>query len=421
MHKASVLIFFACLLCLVVQAQQSFLENSIFPQYDCEQKVVWEMKKVTIVIPNDSTVVWVDAKRFGERFSERGMEVNVKTESKLQESDLDNNLCIMGPITSYSQWNRFGIPVKKTIRGFEIGDFSFEDPLHAFSYTSTTSPVRIAISGNSFNAHKQVEDETVFGFEFVVMKNYVPELICNASHIVDLNTIKKSLYMEIESKYFIFMVSKNLILENGKSNDAEIDKLDNHVEVFVKKMKLNLPEKKIKTYIHATQDEIKYFTFGDLCNDGIRNGYVTNDYVIHSWEWTRENVEHEANHHIFNQQVNESPAIFLSEGVVVWYEYKKNAEMKDIIFQRAIEFADYDLTDVILGKENFFQGDKYYFISAIFTDYLMDTYGLDKFKDLFRYDRQNLLSGFEKAFSKPLSEILKEYKKWLRTKSANQD
>jgi len=421
MFRISVIIIISCLLCSVAQAQQSFVESSIFPQFDCEQKIVWEMKNVTIVIPDDSTVVRADAKRFGERFSRRGIDVTVKTESELQEKDLDNNLCMMGPITSFSQWNRFGIPVEKTMQGFRIGNFSFDDPLFGFSFTSTTSPARIAISGNSLGALKQVENESVFGFEFVVFKDYVLQLIGNGSHIVDMNAIKKSLYTPIESKYFVFMVSKNLMLEDEKSYDAEIKEFDNHVETFVEKMELSLPEKKIQVYIHATPEDIKYFAFGDLCSDGIMYGYVTNDYVIHSWNWTKHIVEHEASHYIFNQQINDAPATFLSEGVVVWYEYKKNAEMGKIIFQGAVEHADYDLTDVILGKENFFQGDKFYFISAIFTDYLMDTYGLDKFKELYRYDRRDLLSAFEKTYSKPLSEILDEYKKWLMSKSANQN
>jgi len=421
MIRISVIIIISCLLCSAAQAQQSFVENSIIPQFDCEQKVVWEMKEVTIVIPDDSTVVWVDAKKFGESFSRKGIDVTIKTESKLQERDLDNNLCMMGPITSFSQWNRFGIPVKKTMSGFEIGNFSFDDPLYGFSYTSTTSPVRIAISGNSLYAHKQVEDEAFWGFEFVVFKDYVLELIGNGSHIVNMNALKESLYTPIVSKYFVFMVSKNLILEDEKLIDAVIEEFDNHVEVFVEKMKLSLPEKKIQAYIHAAPEDIKYFAFGDLCSDGIMYGYVTNDYVIHSWNWTKHIVEHETNHYIFNQQINEAPATFLCEGVVVWYEYRKNAEMGKIIFQGAVEHTDYDLTDVILGKENFFQGDKFYFISAVFTDYLIDTYELDKFKELYRYDRRDLLAAFEKTYSKPLSEILDEYRKWLMSKSANQN
>jgi len=47
--------------------------------------------------------------------------------------------------------------------------------------------------------------------------------------------------------------------------------------------------------------------------------------------------------------------------------------MRNFFFPLAMEHVDYDLTDVILGKENFHQGDKFYAISAVFTDYLMDT------------------------------------------------
>ena len=306
-----------------------------------------------------------------------------------------------------------------------VCDFFHEgDPLHSFSYTSTTSPVRIAISGNGLYAHKQVENEKIFGFEFVVFKDYILELIGKGSHIVDMNALKKSHYTPKESKYSVFMVSKNLVLEDGKSNDAEIEEFDNHVETFVRKMELSLPEKKLEVYIHATQEDIQIFTgfFDDLCNDGLTYGRVTRDYAIHSWGWTRHIVEHEINHYIFNQQINkERFATFFCEGVAVWYDYKKNADMENFFFSIAVEHVDYDLTDVILGKENFFQGDKFYAISTVFTDYLMDTYGLNKFKELYRYDRHDLLSGFEKTYSKPLSEILEEYKKWVRAKSANQD
>ena len=94
--------------------------------------------------------------------------------------------------------------------------------------------------------------------------------------------------------------------------------------------------------------------------------------------------------------------------------------MRNFFFSLAVEHVDYDLTDVILGKEYLQQGDKFYAISAVFTDYLMDTYGLNKFKELFRHESNDLLSGFEKTCGKPLSGILEEYKKWLMYKSVNQ-
>jgi hypothetical protein len=255
-----------------------------------------------------------------------------------------------------------------------------------------------------------------FGFEYVVLNNAVPELIGNGSHISDLKALKKSLYTPIESKYYIFMVSGNLDLDDRKANDAEIEKFDKHAEAFVEKMRLSLPEKKIQTYIHATQEEIKYFSgyFGSLCDDGTMHGFINGD-EIHSWKWGGA-IEHEANHHLFNRQVNKMAPTFLSEGIQKWYEFTMSAEQKEKGFQRAREFADEDLTDVICGRTYFFQGDKYYLISGIFTDYLIDTYGLDKFKELFKNETRDILAGFEKTYGKPLSDILGDYKSWLLNK-----
>ena len=347
-----------------------------------------------------------------------GVEVTVKSESQLQKSDLDNALFVMGPIVSFSQWNSFGIPIEKSGSGFKIDKFSFDESLYGFSYISSpdASPARIVISGNSLEAYKQVNNMPSFGFEYVVLNNAVPELIGNGSHISDLKALKKSLYTPIESKYYVFMVSGNLDLDDRKANDAEIEKFDKHAESFVKKMGLSLPEKKIKTYIHATQEEIKYVCgfFNALCG-GITHGFVTGD-EIHSWKWGGA-IEHEANHHLF-AQVHEMAPTFLLEGIQKWYEYTMNVEEREKGFQRAREFADEDLTNVICGRADFFQGDKYYLISGIFTDYLIDAYGLDKFKKLYRYETRDILSGFETSYGKSLSKILEEYKEWL-TKSIN--
>ena len=419
MFKTTIIIITACLFCSVAQAQQSLVERYNLPQYDCELKNIMEAKKITIIVPNDSTVVWANAKRIKENGARSGIEVTIKTESQLLKNDFDDNLWIMGPIAGYSDWNQFDIPLKKSKRSFTIGKFSFKDPSYGFSYASppSVSPFRLVTSGNSLNAFERVANMPSFGFEYVVLKDAVPELIGNGSRFADLSELKKSLYTTMESKYYTFMVSKNLNLEDTEKDiAAEIEKYDNHAEAFVKKMELNLPKKKIKTYIHATQEEIKYFSgfFNALCG-GTTHGFVSGD-EIHSWKWGGA-VEHEANHHLFNQQVNKMAPTFLSEGIQKWYEYTVKAEAKGSGFQKAIEFVDEDLADIICGRGDFFQGDKYYLISGIFTDYLIDTYGLNKFKKLYKYETHELLTGFEKTYNKSLSEILGEYKKWLLLKS----
>lgn len=416
MFRLTAIIITVCLYCSTVQAQQSLVERFNLPQYDCEQKFLVELKQLTIVVPNDSSIVWVDAKRLEENAKRAGWEINLKTESQLLKSDLDRNLWIMGPITDYSNWDMLEVSVEKSNNGFKIDNISFNDPSYGFSYASSHEPttLRFVISGNSLNAYRQVMNMPSFGFEFIVLNNAVPEFIGKGLQIANLNEIKKSLYTQMESKYYTFMVSKNLSLEDTLT--AEIEKYDKHAEDFVKKMELNLPEKKIKTYIHDTQDEIKYFSgfFDALCG-GTTHGFVTGD-EIHSWKWGGA-IEHEANHHLFNQQVNKMAPTFLSEGIQKWYEYTVNTDMKESGFQKAIEFVDEDLTDIICGQMNFFQGDKYYLISGIFSEYLIDTYGLNKFKELYKYETFDILTGFEKTYGKSLSKILEEYKKWLQSKS----
>ena len=422
MFRTTVIFITVCLLCSVVQAQQSFAEKLVLPQPDCEQKAISGIKKITIVIPDDSNGVDEYAKWWESVFKSRDCEASIKTESMLQQEDLNGDLLILGPIGSFLQWGRFGMPLKKLEHGFSIGKYILTDIACGFSYASPpgTTPVRLAKIGNSFNAYKQVVNMPFFAFEFIVLNNAVPEFIGNGS-LVDMNALKETLYTPKESKYYTFMISNNLSDEDTKEiNDTEFDKYDIHAEAFVKRMELNLPEKKIKTYIHATQEEIKYFSgsFGGLCG-GTTYGFVAGD-EIHSWKMGGA-IKHEANHHLFNQQINKMAATFLNEGIQKWYEYSISEEDKAKGFEKAIEIADYDLSEVICGKENFFQGDKYYLVSGIFTDYLIETYGLNKFKELYKYEALEILSGFEKTYNKPLSLVLEDYKKWLHIKPYNQN
>ena len=416
--KTTLTIIVACLLSATAWTQQSIIEKFNLPLFDCEQKTIMaivESKKVTIVVPNDSLVSWNDAKRYEGNCIRMEIDAKVKTESQLLKTDFENNLWILGTIADFANWERFGIPVEKLSNGFKMGELSFTDSSHGFSYVTPheTFPLRIVFSGNTPDAYRQIANMPPIGFEFVVMNNAVPEIIANGSHIVDMNALREVLYTLKESRYYTFMLSKNLTDEDLEEvNDLNIERFDNHVEAFVKKMELNLPESKIKTYIHATQEEIKLFSgfFGALCG-GTVHGFVTGN-EIHSWKMGGA-IEHEANHHLFRQAENKAFNTFLSEGVQKWYEYTVNDEYKARGFEKAREFADEDLTDVICNRINFFQGDKYYLISGIFIDYLIVTYGLNKFKELCKYETFNILQGFENTYSKPLSEILADYKNWL--------
>ena len=69
----------------------------------------------------------------------------------------------------------------------------------------------------------------------------VPVFLRLGSHIADLNALRETIYTLRESKYYIFMILKNLPEEElEKINDDEIRNYDNHVEAFVKKMEYRI-------------------------------------------------------------------------------------------------------------------------------------------------------------------------------------
>ena len=118
---------------------------------------------------------------------------------------------------------------------------------------------------------------------------------------------------------------------------------------------------------------------------------------------------------IIDQISNETATTFFSEGIRKWYEYTQKDTEKERGLERAREFADEDLTEVICGRTSFYQGEKYYLISGIFTNYLIDAYGLNRFKEFNKYSiyDTDMTQGFLYSYGKPLSEILAGYKKWL--------
>lgn len=408
-----------CLFSFGVSSQETFIEKYNLPLYDCQKDVVRMLEKriVTIVVPDDSTGMLSEALWLEKDGKENKWFVSLKTESQLEDSDFENGLWILGPLDRYHNWERFSLPVHKSTNGFRIGEYEFTDPLHSFSYAtdSLEIPLRLVVSGNSFEAYKQVNNMYCPGFKFVVLNNVVPVYIGLSTHLTDLDEIREKHYTKRESQYFTFMISKALSDEQLKGSEEKLKHYDDHAEAFSKKMELSLPDKKVLTYIHADQEEIKYMCgfFYTLCEGGgTVHGFVTGD-EIHSWGFGGA-VEHEANHNLFNQPLNKRPATFLSEGIQKWYEYSNDDKLKEAGRLKATEFIEEDLTDMICGRGMFFQGDKYYLISGIFVDYLMEKYGLDKFKEVFRYGTDDILNGFEKTYGKSLAQILDDYKEWLK-------
>lgn len=180
---------------------------------------------------------------------------------------------------------------------------------------------------------------------------------------------------------------------------------------------MELPAEKMVCYIHNDNTEIGYgcglFDFIDVGNIG---GFAY-DYEIHNKEVSL-SIIHEGNHMIFDQ-LNKSASVFYAEGIQTWYEFSGNAPAKKDGIKMALQYKDENIIDVIQDKDPFFipeDPDKYYYISGLFTEFLIENYGLDSFKRFYRQDIQKDPESYTRIYQKDLPELLEDYKRWLEIK-----
>ena len=280
--------------------------------------------------------------------------------------------------------------------------------------------MKFVVVGNSPNSLQSIIDYFRLGYNYFVYEDGMITHFGNTSNNkydkdkhIDLPKIKSTYYKKIETKYYDFMIAKKLESKID-SFKTKLDSFDFFVNKYTQVMKLDEPKDKITCYIHSSNDEICYISthFNQLCG-GTTSGIVTGN-EIHSLGFQGA-IAHETSHIIFNSQLNMFAPTFFSEGIRQYYDYVTNSEMLQDGIKKAQQFIEEDISTVILGNQNFFQGDKYYKISGVFVKYLIDTNGLDTFKQFYSNFKENdIEENLRDSYSIDLISCLDKYRMWLR-------
>jgi len=394
-------------------SRQTIVEKYGLPVYDCENMRLKSFfdKEHIIIIPDDTTGIGRLVNFQIKAFS--GDNSVLKSESEVTEQDYLKPILVTGPIKRLKKWDKLNLPFSVESGGFTVMEHVCTKESEGFTFLSDTEPMRIVISGNSDEAYQSTMNNISSGFDFIVHDADVVTIFGNfPDKIFNMDDVKKDHYSVFETKYYIHHLSLNLDSVLKSKLKTELENFDNHVEAFVKKMELSLPLQKIESYIHADQTEISYLCgfFHAPCGGGKISGFYKGG-IIHAHRG-KGSIKHETNHLLFNQ-INNSAPTFLGEGIQTWYENYESPQKRESGIETALEFINEDITDVILTGRGFHQGKKYYRISGIFTDYLIETYGLNKFKELYGHNYTNAENAYIETYGKPLHEILAGYKSWL--------
>lgn len=396
-------------------------------KYDCSGTASQRLtasNKILFLFPNDDdSVTYKEQTSFWRAsLARHKIECSIKYENQLLEEDLNKIMFIFGTINSFKNWEKLSIPITNKKNGFEFGGLKFNNKNDAILYIpdSTVNIMKFVAVGNSPNSLQPIVNNVQDGYNYFVYENgMITHFGSTSSNEYDkkkhvyLPKIKNNHYKKIKTKYYDFLVSKKLE-SKVDSFKTKLDSFDFFVSKYIKVMEVDEPKDKITCYIHSDNEEISYISthFSHLCG-GTTYGIVTGN-EIHSLGFNGA-IAHESSHIIFNSKYNKFPPTFFSEGIRQYYDYATNPDFLQDGIKTAQQFIEEDISPVILGHQNFFQGDKYYKISGVFVKYLIDKDGLDTFKKFYsKINARNIDASLHKTYSVDLETCMNNYRVWLK-------
>ena len=333
-----------------------------------------------------------------------------KKESELTDSDLQNLLILHAPIHYYKDWNQFNLPIIQEEKGFSFRGQVYTEENDGIFYMS---PRIVAITGNSFTPIWNLFNSYCILYRYVIIKDnaYVKYGMLNG-HEINLEKIRESNYKSVTTKYYNFYISKSL----GEISNEN----DEVVEQIRETMDLELSDYKIPCMIHSDPNEARlfsnYFPFtgSDILPESAIFGVCLNG-LIHVIGEDKGLISHESFHALWDKLVGIRNTFF-AEGVQMYYEFVNDSSNITKALAVMKNHKEYDLKPLILGNEFYnapSENNKSiaYSISGLFSMYLIEKYGLPKFKLLFRAEKGE--KGFIDVYKLDYETLLADYYSWI--------
>lgn len=337
-----------------------------------------------------------------------------KKESELSNADFQKLLVLHAPIHSYKDWSKFNLPILQEENGFSFRGQKYTDENDGIFYISSKI---VAKTGNSFTPIWNLYNSYCTLYKYVIINDntYVKYGMLNG-HEIDLEKIRKANYKSVISKYFNLDISKSL----GR-NSTEYDMI---VEQICEAMDLELPSFKIRCMVHFEPNEARLFSnwfalMGcDILADSMIFGAAHNG-VIHVIGENKGLISHESFHAIWDKLVGIRNTFF-AEGIQMYFEFIQDSSKISAALEVMKKYKDYDLKPLITGNKNFFNPPNEnnkpiaYPISGLFSMYMIEQYGLEKYKLLFKAEKGE--NGFPEVYELKLDTILADFYSWIDSK-----
>ena len=330
----------------------------------------------------------------------------IKYEDQLDSADLTKHLDFFGPVKSYKYLNKY-LPSALTITpdGFTFGKYTFTDSLDAVSLINSEGNRRFQL-GNSLKGFKSLWTTFQDISQYFIMQKYAIThhgFLNNNSfdelHHYDVAALRKKQLKNFESKYYSFYYDPAVFSAN-QNIDSLFHKEDIKLVDVINRLKFPFPVRKIECYLYKDLEQKYYMS----ATPGFGNPFPE-AYQNHSVGFGP--AEHESIH------ILTGPCSTLfAEGLVGYYystkdtmEWKKNNRIVS-------QHPDISMKDFLLNSNHIDFSPLFYAASAHLAVYLINTYGLEKYKQIGRYE--DVKKGSEEIYHQPLDSIVNGWNKFFQ-------
>lgn len=388
---------------------------STLPVYDCSlKKVMAIIGRQTVLVSPDKSVGLETI--VNDYCSAIGNNCIRKKEGELTGADFSKDLFLIGVLTDFKKWNKYGVPVTAIEKGFLINGKKFQNSSDGFVYVDTN---RIIIGGNSLTAVKNAQAAFTGGHDVLITRQGKITYFGNREQgrmtWFNLQNLKATNYNQKTSGLFSAIYVSKTFSDTINYRKLNSD-LKSYAQQFLSVYKLKMPAKNVDWFIHSTMNEYGTMSgmFGLTCPGNNSAGFSIRG-EIHTNGFNTELVKHEYSHFLFDNAIaqDNNPAFFV-EGCV---EYVTNLNDTALFEKRVAVAKTYkdtlNYTDLIVNNKDFYgqYSEANYSICGIFVKYIVDNFGVVAFKD---YCLSSDKKGRAKViFKKDFAELVDDYKRWL--------
>jgi len=345
--------------------------------------------------------------------------IEAKKENELVCKDYKKHLYFYGQINWYQHWERYNLPIEKLDNGFALGSEKFTKGTHAIVLINSSKD-RFAFIGNSLSS--LLGDRGRWGaYDYFILDNTKRVQWGNLSNnsfdsLKHINGIKERfniLDKKIEQDYLTIHYPNRLT--NNEDYFTSINEIKTNLDKIIKLLELKSPNYVIEGYIYKDK-----FQKVQLCyHEGYGVAYPAwkEINVIYNETGNNDVIIHESIHILFNNEINnDNKSTLLDEGIVGYamslldsVKIKKNPESVKLCFKDPIDKWFDERIDS--GRE--IPPNKLYPISGAWVSYLIEKFGLEKFKNLYSLPKSELKNGYKQIYHKSITELTNDFKDYI--------